>query len=91
MYERAQIDGNDAKREIARSHSNPAQDVNKDSELLYMDGSLVKNLDSTERMRRVRGYHKLGTVPCMVGRAEVCDAERFMIRAALAKRLRFVP
>ena len=39
------------------------------------------------RMRR----HKLGNVPPMVRQAEVCDAERFMMRAALARRLRNAP
>ena len=32
-YERAQLDGNDAKRELARSHKNPAQGLNEDSEV----------------------------------------------------------
>ena len=59
--------------------------------LLYMDGSLVKNLDSTARAPRVGGYHKLGNVPFMVGQAVVCDAKRLMMRAALVKRLSNAP
>ena len=53
-----------------------------------MDGSLIKNLDSTEQVPRVGGYHKLGSVPRMVGRAGVYDTEHFMMGAALVKRLR---
>lgn len=33
MHERAQLDGNDAKRKLARSHKYPAQDLNEDSEV----------------------------------------------------------
>ena len=53
-----------------------------------MDGSLVKNLDSTEQVPGVGGYHKLGSIPRMAGRAEVYDTEHFMMGAALAEHLR---
>ena len=55
------MDANDGKRKIARPHKNPAQDVNEEFEVCpYMDPSIVKNLNSTERVPRVGGYHKLG-------------------------------
>ena len=72
MNKRAQRDGNDVKREIAHSYKNPAQDVNEDSGVcLYIDGLLVKNLNSTERVARV-GHRKLG---------KFAMHRRFMIRA----------
>ena len=83
------MDGNDAKREIARSHKKPAKrEMKLRSLLLYVDGSLLKNLDSTEQVVRLGGYHKLGSVPRMVRRAGVYDTEHFMMGAAFAKRLR---
>ena len=83
------MDGNDAKREIARSHKNPTnREMKLRSLLLYMDESLIKNLDPTEQVPRVGGCHKLGSVPRMVGRAGVYDTEHFMMGAALVKRLR---
>jgi len=63
MYERAQMDGNSAKREEPRA----TRERRLRRLLLYMDGSLVKNLGPTERVPRVGGYHKY--------------AERFTMRA----------
>ena len=40
--------------------------------VLYMDGLLVKHLNSTEQVLRVGGYHKLGNILRMAGQAEVC-------------------
>ena len=49
-----------------------------------MDGSLVKNLNSAERVPRVGGYHELGYVPRMVGQAQVC-ASSSRLGEAIAK------
>jgi len=60
MYECAQMDANDAKQEIARSHKNPAQDVNEDNEVCF-----CKWMDRLSRVwTQVHGWRiRSGTRP----------------------------